>query len=190
MADRQGNLILVLGGLGLVLTIVSVVLPWWTVTGSAFGFAGQQSAAPFTTGGIGENVINPAGVDAVGVLCLFGIVSATGGLVLYLVAFRNREPPADPAPWLLLAGGALYIIGPVVAVVAWPDGDLGFWSSGGSGFASFEAAAAVGWYLALLAGALTGAGGMVGIEPSLGEEDDERRPPVQPATAAETEAEA
>ncbi len=188
MADRRGNLILLLAGVGLVLTIVSVVLPWWNVTGSAFGFTGQQSAAPFSTGGMGENVINAAAVDAVGVLCLFGIVSVTGGLVLYLAAFRNQEEVADPAPWLLLAAGALYIIGPVVAVVAWPDGDLGFWSQGSGGFASFESAAAVGWYLALVAGALTGGAGMVGIEPLT--EQDQDQPPVQPASANQPQAEA
>lgn len=175
MADRRGNLILLLGGVGLVLMIISVVLPWWSVSGGFSGVSGEQTAAPFNTGGMGDGVINSVGVDAVGVLCLFGIVSATGGLVLYLVAYRRREEPADPAPWLLIAAGALYLIGPVVAVVAWPDGDLGFWSSASAGAATFETAAAVGWYLAMVAGALAGGGGIAGMEPPP-EEEQERLP--------------
>lgn len=188
MADRRGNLILLLGSVGLVLMIVSVVLPWWSVSGGFSGASGEQTAAPFNTGGMGDGVINAVGVDAAGVLCLFGIVAATGGLVLYLVAFRRREEPAEPAPWLMIAAGALYIIGPVVAVVAWPEGDLGFWSSGSAGAATFETAAAVGWYLAMVAGALTGAGGIAGIEPP--EEADQERLPVEPETEPGTDPEA
>lgn len=187
MADRRGNLILLLGSVGLILMIVSVVLPWWSVSGGFSGASGEQTAAPFNTGGMGDGVINAVGVDAVGVLSLFGIVSATGGLVLYLAAYRRREEPAEPAPWLLIAGGALYIIGPVVAVVAWPEGDLGFWSSASAGAATFETAAAVGWYLAMVAGALAGAGGIAGMEPP--EETEQDRGPVEPEPEPEPEPE-
>ncbi len=185
MADRRGNLILLLGSVGLVLMIISIVLPWWSVSGAAFGFSGEQTAAPFNTGGMGDGVVNAVGVDAVGVLCLFGIVSGTGGLVLYLMAYQKREDPAEPAPWLLIAAGALYIIGPVVAVVTWPDGDLGFWSSAGGGGATFETAAAVGWYLAMVAGALAGGGGIAGIEPP--PEEEQERLPAEPDPGAEPE---
>lgn len=187
MADRQGNLIVLLAGVGLILMIVTVVLPWWSVSGAAFGFSGEQTAAPFSTGGMGDNVISSVGVDAVGVLCLFGIVSATGGLVLYLMAYRKREEPPEPAPWMMIAAGALYIIGPVVAVVAWPQGDLGFWSSASAGAATFETAASVGWYLAMVAGALAGAGGIAGIEPP--EEEAPERHPVEPDPEDEPEVE-
>lgn len=187
MADRRANLILLLGSVGLVLMIITIVLPWWSVSGAAFGFSGEQTAAPFNTGGMGDNVISSVGVDAVGVLCLFGIVSATGGLVLYLMAYRKREEPAEPAPWMMIAAGALYIIGPVVAVVAWPEGDLGFWSSGGGSFGTFETAASVGWYLAMVAGALTGGAGIAGIEPP--PEEEPERHPVEPEPGTEAEPE-
>lgn len=58
------------------------------------------------------------------------------------------------------------LIAALVAVATWPSGDLAFWDSASGGGFGVDTAAAVGWYLALVAGAVAAAGGFLGLGPS------------------------
>lgn len=169
MSDRAETLFPALVALGLLMSAATLVIPWWTVEASGDGASVSQTARPFSTGGIDLDFVSENGVIAVGVLALVGVLSMVGGLALWGGARQDDEAPPPPSPWLSIAGGALMVIAALVAVATWPNSDLGFWGSLGGGGGSVNASAAVGWYLALIAGAVASAGGFVGLGVSEGD---------------------
>lgn len=164
MSGTRGTVIITLCAVGLLIAAVTLVLPWWTVEASGGGTSTEVSVKPFDQGQAGEDLSNGDGVVAVGVLTLFGVVATAGGFALLLRARQTGEPAADPAPWLVLAGGALYIIAAIVAVFTWPAGDIGFWDSADGGGGAFAAAAGVGWYLSIVAGAVLSGAGITSLQ--------------------------
>lgn len=166
MGDRRGILVPGLAALGILIAGISLVIAWWTVDAASGGGAATLEAMPFDTGRMDDEMVSSTAVVAVGVLVLVGLLSLAGGLALWLLAKQRGEAPIAPAPWLMIAGGALLIIGPLVAVATWPQGQLGFWDSVSGSGAQVTSGAGIGWYLSLLAGAMTAAGGFLGLGPS------------------------
>lgn len=166
MDEEPGTVITVLAGVGLLIALVTLVLPWWSVTSQGGGFTSEDTVRPFNTGGVSEDIVSSAGVVGAGVLALVGILAAAGGLVLWLRAIQAGEAPIAQSPWLILAAGALTIMASLVAVATWPATDIGFWGAQGSSSAGVATAAEVGWYLSLVAGALLSVAGIGGLYPS------------------------
>ncbi len=168
-----------------------MVVPWWTVEGTAGEFAAGQQAKPFDTGGMGDTV-STMGVMSVGVLALFGVVAAAGGGALWLSALTKEEGVEPPAWWLMIAGGVLFVMAPIVAAATWPSGALGFWDSVGADGMGAASAAGVGWYMALVAGALMVTAGFLGLQPpttSVREEGSEDSPEPEEVGAVPEETE-
>lgn len=159
---RPSTVIGLLAGGGLLLALIAFALPWWSITPPSGGAGAELDARPFDPGRAGDDVVSSSGVVGVGVLVLVGVVAAAGGLVLWGRAAQRGEPPIAPAPWLHLAGGALLLMGPLVAVATWPQGGLSFWGSSGG----VSTSASIGWYLGLVAGALVAVAGIAGLRPS------------------------
>jgi len=159
MVDRGERIRLALVGLGLLVAVAGMVVPWWSMNFAAGNVNSDSTASPFAPGDIPENSIQQSAVTAVGVLVLVAILSIVGGLVLWIRAMQTGEAPVEASPWLAIAGGALLLVAALAAVGTWPEGDTDFWDSTGSENFSVSTAADVGWYLTLLAGAMTAAGG-------------------------------
>lgn len=179
MLEGKRTLVSVLLGVGLLLGLISMVLPWWTVEGAVGEFAAGMDAKPFDTGDLGDQV-STMGVMSVGVLTVFGVVAAAGGGALWLSLSSKGETVTPPAWWLMIAGGILFVMAPIVAAATWPSDDLGFWVSIGADRFGLSAAANVGWYMALLAGALMATAGIVGLQPPMEERDDVVDDPPDP----------
>lgn len=187
----------VLLGLGVVLGMVSMIVPWWTVDMGANESEASMAVKPFDTGAspgmeaVAEQFVSSTGVISVGVLALVGIIAAVGGGVLWLSSVSKREETPPPAWWLMIAGGVLFIMAPIVAAATWPAGALGFWDAITSGGSTLASAASAGWYMGLVSGALMATAGIVGIQPP-GTEDtrapeDPPRPEEVGAVAEATE---
>lgn len=188
MLEGKRTLVSVLLGVGLLLGLISMVLPWWTIEAGGV----SNDVKPFDTGTIQEfsgEFVSTMGVVSVGVLALVGILAAAGGGALWLSA-SNKGESAPPAWWLIIAGGILFVMGPIVAAATWPTGRLGFWDAITN---QIVATASVGWFMALLAGALMATAGLVGLQPPMEQEergdvvDDPPEPEDVGAVAEQTE---
>lgn len=162
MPEPSDRIVPTLVAVGLLVGLIGLVVPWWTVSGGSGGFRGEVGVRPFDT----DAPASETGTVLTGLVVVAGLLVAGAGLTLSLRGVQRGEAPADAVPWLMLAGGLLLLVGPLVAVPSWPEGQMGFWSSGSGAFGSFRTAAAVGWYLTLGAGVVTVGGAIAGFQPS------------------------
>lgn len=168
---------IILAGLGALLVLLAIVTPWWTVSfafSSSGGFGmgptngdGQESAGPFDDG---EGVIAQSQATVAG---LFGLVALGALLAVMVFGILERADALSLPPVVFLAtaaGAAFFIVlAAILAATTWPE-DMGFWDSdsgSANGFStSVEAYGAVGWYFAVVAGAVAIAVAVMSVLPA------------------------
>lgn len=177
MAGRT-ELSLGLFGVGVILAIVAIFVPWWDQTMRAGDESVSFDAGPFNQGNqSGKELIDAASSITTGLLMVVGVLAMLAGTVLVAVTrlgSRASSQMTTLAPWLGLVGVALVALALVLAIFMYPgdvedemERDWGFWdsiSSGGS--ASISTAAGVGWYLGVGAVVLGIVGGGMTMAPS------------------------
>lgn len=143
-------------GVALIVAAIGLVVPWWTIdTGSS-----PRDVAPFSPSA-GWGFLDDEAAMAVGVIDLFGLLGLAGGLALWIRGKDGDPDDLSTASWLWLAGGGFLLVAALTAVITWPDEDLAFWESVGSGSAfTVGTAASVGWYLTVLAGGVASISGL------------------------------
>lgn len=149
----------------LVVAGVALVVPWWTVEGQAGSASGELHVAPFSPGSTGA-IVNEGAVTAVGVLDFVGLLGIAAGLALWVTHREDEPSELMPAAWLWVVAGGFLLVATITAVITWPSGELGFWSSAGTSSTGVTTGASVGWYLTILAGAtaaVAGLGWMAGV---------------------------
>ncbi len=149
MRWRTETVVPALTALAVIVGVVALFAPWWVQ-------AGGLAVAPFDVGDVPEDRVSVAGVIGVGVVVVTGLVCLLGGLTLEARAVRASYASRPVASWLVIAGGALLLMGPLVAVLTWPQGSTSFWSEPPVG-----ARAGWGWFVALAAGAVASVTGLV-----------------------------
>ncbi len=179
-----GTKITALAGVGLLLALVTLAVPWWTID-VGFG-AGSVSVdvKPFDAGGteatsdVSEEFVASTGVLLVGFVALAGIVSSMIGTGWWVSSRQNDEVPSPAAGWVITGGGVGLVLAAVLAAGTWPSGELGFWDSiAAGGNVALASSASLGWYGALLAGSLIGAAGLIGLHHLTPEEVEPSRVP-------------
>lgn len=140
-----------------VVGVVSLFAPWWVLEAG-----GQVSlVSPFDLGQADGDQVSSAGVIGVGVMILTGLLCLVGGFALELRGEGVLDLPRTFSAWLVIAGGALCLMAPLVAVLTWPQGALSFWSGAANGSPEVRTRAGVGWFLALIAGGVASVTGLI-----------------------------
>lgn len=139
----------------LFVAMISLVAPWWVHDEGEV----EVVATPLGAVEMGPERVSEAGVIGVGVIVLAGMFALAGALGMEVWSFRRGARPPLVAGWLNVAGGALLLVGGLVAVISWPVEPFTFWSTVGG----VEAGAGLGWFLCLLAGAVGSVGGLVNV---------------------------
>lgn len=153
MPWRRDTLAPALIAVALFVAMISLVSPWWVHEGDG----SQAVATPFGPGDVSPERVSDAGIIGVGVVVVAGMLALAGSLGVEVWSFRRGRRPPVVAAWLNLAGGALLLVGGLVAVMVWPVDPVMFWST----VEGVEARAGLGWFLCLVAGGIGSAGGLV-----------------------------